>query len=285
MIHQVADGSQELAQLLTGQADWIWQFDPSEIETITRMPTLQVVRAESMRIGYLQFDAAGRSGAANPLTQLGVRQAIAHAIDRITIARQIVGGGSRVLDAACFPTQFGCDQVAVTRYDYDPVMSKKLLADAGYPDGFDTDIMTDVVPQYSAAVQNYLRVVGINAHIVQQPAAEAVRRREAGGDPLIMGTWGSFSVNDISALLPVFFGGGVADYSRDPVLESLVRLGGATTDLDTRRKDYTEALRRISDQMYWLPLNTFVTTYGFSRQLNFKPHQDEIPRFFLSSWK
>ena len=164
-------------------------------------------------------------------------------------------------------------------------MSKKLLADAGYPDGFDADIMTDVVPQYSAAVQNYLRVVGINAHIVKQPAAEAVRRREAGGDPLIMGSWGSFSVNDVSAILPVFFGGGVADYSRDPALESLVRLGGATTDLDKRRKDYTEALRRISDQMYWLPLNTFVTTYGFSRQLNFKPYQDEIPRFFLTSWK
>ena len=284
-IHEVADGSEELAQLLTGQADWIWQFDPSEMETITRTPTLQVMQAESMRIGYLQFDAAGRSGAANPLTQLGVRQAIAHAIDRITVARQIAGGGSRVLDAACFPTQFGCDQAAVTHYDYDPVLAKKLLADAGYPDGFDTDIMTDVLPQYSGAVLSYLKVVGINAHIVQQPAAEAVRRREAGGDSLTIGSWGSFSVNDLSAILPVFFSGGASDYSRDPALESLVKRAGATTDLDERRKDYTEALRRISEQMYWLPLNTFVTTYGYSRELNFKAYQDEIPRFFLVSWK
>jgi peptide/nickel transport system substrate-binding protein len=61
--------------------------------------------------------------------------------------------------------------------------------------------------------------------------------------------------------------------------------GGSTTDPDQRRKAYSAALRRISDQMYWLPLDTYVTTYAFSRQLNFKPYPDELPRFFLASWK
>ncbi len=46
-----------------------------------------------------------------------------------------------------------------------------------------------------------------------------------------------------------------------------------------------DALRRVSDQMYWLPLHTYVTTYAFSRQLNFKPYPDELPRFFLASWR
>ena len=44
-------------------------------------------------------------------------------------------------------------------------------------------------------------------------------------------------------------------------------------------------LRRVSEQMYWLPLHTYVTTYAFSRQLNFKPFPDELPRFFLAAWK
>ena len=284
-IREVADGSEELAQLLSGQADWIWQFDPNETETITRMANLQVMRAESMRISFLQFDAAARSGTANPLADVKVRQAIAHAVDRVTIARQLVGGGSRVLDAACFPTQFGCDQAAVPHYEYDPVMAKKLLADAGYPNGFSTEIVTDVLPQYSGAVQNYLKVVGIDAHIVQLSAADAARRPGAGGDPLTMGTWGSYSVNDLSAILPIFFAGGARDTSRDPLVEALVSRGGAATNLDEQRKDYTDALRRIAEQMYWLPLNTYVTTYAFSRELNFKPFADEIPRFYLSSWK
>ncbi len=77
-----------------------------------------------------------------------MRQAIAYAIDRIAMAQQLVQGGSRVLDAACYPTQFGCDQASVMKYNYDPAHAKQLLADAGYPNGFDTELVTYVLPQY-----------------------------------------------------------------------------------------------------------------------------------------
>ena len=64
-----------------------------------------------------------------------------------------------------------------------------------------------------------------------------------------------------------------------------MQAGGSTTDPDQRRSDYAAALRRISDQVYWLPLSTYVTTYAFNRQLNFKPFPDELPRFFLATWR
>ena len=285
LIHEVPDGTTEITEMLAGRADWIWQFNPDQFETISHVSTLQAIRAESMRIGYLSLDAAGRSGAGNPLTKLAVRQAVAHAIDRVTIARQLVQGGSRVLDAACYPTQFGCDQAVAAKYDYNPALAKKLLADAGYPNGFETELVSYVLPQYSAAIEGYLKAVGINARLSQLPVSEAVQRSVAGETPLYGGSWGSYSVNDVSAILPVFFDGGSNDYSRDPEVERLVKAGGSTTDADQRRSAYTAALRRISDQMYWLPVSTYVTTYAFSRQLNFKPYPDELPRFFLSTWK
>ncbi len=285
VIHEVADATTEITEILSGRADWIWQFNPDQFENISRVPALQAVRAESMRIGYLSLDAAGRTGADNPLTKLKVRQAIAHAIDRVTIARQLVQGGSRVLDAACYPTQFGCDQAVATKYEYDPALAKKLLAEAGYPDGFDVELVTYVLPQYSGAIQNYLKAVGVNARVSQLQVGAVVQRTIAGQNPMTAGTWGSYSVNDVSAILPLFFDGGPNDYARDPEVERLVAAGGATTDVDERRKAYAAALRRVSEQMYWLPLHTYVTTYAFSRQLNFKPFPDELPRFFLSSWK
>ena len=285
VIHEVADATTEITDILAGRADWIWQFNPDQFENVSRIPTLQAVRAESMRIGYISLDAAGRTGADNPLTKVKVRQAIAHAIDRATIARQLVQGGSRVLDAACYPTQFGCDQAAAVKYDYDPAAAKQLLAEAGYPNGFDTELVTYVLPQYSGAIQGYLKAVGINARVSQLQVGAVIQRTMAGQNPMTSGTWGSYSINDVSAILPYFFGGGANDYSRDPALEKLVDDGGATTDPDERRKDYSAALRRISEQMYWLPLHTYVTTYAFSRQLNFKPYPDELPRFFLASWK
>ncbi len=285
VIREVADATSEITALLSGRADWIWQFNPDQYDNISRVPTLQALRAESMRIGYLSIDAAGRTGANNPLTNQKVRQAIAYAIDRETIAKQLVQGGSRVLDAACYPTQFGCDQAGVRKYPYDPAQAKQLLAEAGYPNGFSTELVTYVLPQYSEAIQGYLKAVGINARITQLQVGAAVQRAIDGTTPLNAGTWGSYSINDVSAILPFFFGGGPNDYARDPEVERLVTAGSSTTDPDQRRKAYSAALRRIADQMFWLPLHTYVTTYAFSRQLNFKPYPDELPRFFLSSWK
>jgi peptide/nickel transport system substrate-binding protein len=97
-IHQDPVSGRDLADLLNGRADWIWQYSPELTNTITRVPALQALRSESMRIGYLSLDAAGRTGAGNPLTKLKVRQAIFHAIDRDAIARQLMQGGSRPLD-------------------------------------------------------------------------------------------------------------------------------------------------------------------------------------------
>lgn len=285
VIKQVADASTELTLLLGGQVDWIWQFNPDQFDNITRVPTLQALRAESMRIGYLTLDAAGRTGADNPLTKVKVRQAIATAIDRATIAKQLMQGGSRPLDAPCYPTQFGCDSTVAVRYPYDPVKAKQLLAEAGYPDGFKTELVTYLLPQYGGAIQNYLKAIGIDAHVSQLQVAASVQRANDGTVPIGLGTWGSYSINDVSAILPYFFDGGSQDYARDPEVTALVAEGGNQTDADTRRKAYSAAIKLITERALFVPLMTSVTTYAISRQLNFKPFPDELPRFYLASWK
>lgn len=285
VIREVPDSATEIADLLAGRADWIWQFPPDQLDPIGSHPELAVLRAESMRIGYLGMDAAGRSGADNPLTREGVREAVAQAIDRVAIARQVAGGTARVLNAPCYPTQFGCDGGAATRWDTDPVAARAALAQAGYPNGFATTLVSYVLPEYGVAVQAALKAIGIDATLRQVPVAEAVTAQEAGQAPLFLGSWGSYSINDVAAILPQFFGGGPQDYARDPRIEQLVEEGGTATDPDERRSAYAEAIRRITGKALWLPLNTYATTYGFSRALNFRAFPDELPRFFLTSWK
>ncbi len=285
VIHEVNDATTELNELLGGRADWIWNFISDNFDNINRVPNLQALRAESMRVGYLSFDAAGRSGANNPLTNVKVRQAISMSIDRVSIAKNLIQGGSRVPDAPCFPTQFGCDAAAAVRYEYDPVKAKALLAEAGYPNGFDTDIVTYVLPQIGGAIQNYLKAVGINAHLSQLQTAAAIQMVQEGKAPMNLGTWGSYSINDVSAFMPFFFTGGTTDYTRDPDVQKLVEQGGSTTDPDQRLRYYSQAIKIITEKAYFLPLHTYVVNYGISKTLNFKPYPDELPRFFLSSWK
>ena len=100
-----------------------------------------------------------------------------------------------------------------------------------------------------------------------------------------LSSWGSYSVNDVSAILPNFFTFTPGDYVRDPELKKLVDAGGATVDPDQRRKAYSAAIKLITENAYWMPMFTHTVTYGFSKQLNFKSYPDELPRFFLSSWK
>ncbi len=285
VVTQVETSEQEVAALVQGSADWIWDFGADQFDQITRQQSLIAVRAETMRVAYLSLDAAGRSGTANPLTNEKVRQAIAHAIDRTALARQVAQGGSRPLDAPCYPSQFGCDQAMAVRYPYDPARARALLAEAGYPEGFHTAMVSYLVPRWTDAVRDALAAVGIVAETELMPTAPAMRRAARGDAPLFLGSWGSYAINDVSAFLPVFFAGGPNDYVRDPDLAALVDRGDTTTDPDQRRKLYGEAIRLITSHADWLPLFTVSRSYGFSRQLLFRPFPDELPRFYLASWK
>ena len=146
--------------------------------------------------------------------------------------------------------------------------------------------MTYVQPtSWSAAIQTYLQAVGIRAKITQLQVAAAIQKSWRGENPLYHGSWGSYSINDVSAIMPNYFNGGQDDYARDAELTALVAKGGESNDPEVRKKLYALAIKRETEQAYWLPLHTYVTTYGFSRDLDFTPWADELPRFFWARWK
>jgi len=284
-IHEVPDATTEMTELLGGRADWIWGYNSDQYANVARMPMLQALRSATMRVYFLTIDAAGRTGADNPLTKLKVRQAILLAIDRATMAKQLIQGDSQVIDTPCFPTQFGCDTAAAVKYPYDPAKAKQLLAEAGYPDGFDTELVTYTSPQIAAAIQNYLKAVGISLRIQQLQIGAVVQLAEAGKAPLYAGSWGSNSINDTSAFMPYFLGGGLDDYARDPDVQKLLQQAGSNTDPALRRKAYSEAIKLATERVDFIPLFNDARTIGFSKQLKFQTYPDDLPRFYLSSWK
>ncbi len=290
VIHEVTDATTAQNEIIGGKADWTWNVIPDMVDKLGALPFLKTERSETMRVNSLNLDAAGRTGADNPLTKQKVRQAIISAIDRQSIAKNLMQGGSRVLDAPCFPTQFGCDADAAVKYPYDPAKAKALLAEAGYPNGFDTEIVSYMLPQFEGAVQNYLKAVGINAKITHLQVQAMIQRSQEGKNPIDFGNWGSYSVNDASAFLPQYYSGGQAsgfssnDFAHDAEVTRLVKAGGATTDPTERKKDYSAAIKIITEQVYMIPMFTSVTPYAYRKELNFKAWPDELPRFFLSSW-
>ena len=126
--------------------------------------------------------------------------------------------------------------------------------------------------------------------IVTLPArlapAAAAQKAEAGQAPIYFSSWDSGLVNDVSAILPVMFGAGAPyNYAKDAELEKLVAEGGATIDREARKAAYDKAIEIASAKAYWMPMNTYVNTYAFSKQIEFKTFADELPRFYLANWK
>ena len=113
-----------------------------------------------------------------------------HAIDREGIAKNLVGDGSRVLHTNCFPSQFGCTDEGAPRYKYDPAQAKKLLAEAGFPNGFEIEIVAYRERHQTEAMINNLHAVGIKAKL-QFPAvrgdARVDPRQQGAADPPDLG--------------------------------------------------------------------------------------------------
>lgn len=274
----------QVAELVTGGLDWIWQVPKDQADQLKNAPGITVIPGETMRVAYIgmaTWDKAGNSPMRNPK----VRQAVAHAIDRAAIVKNLVGGQSRVLHAPCFPTQFGCTDAGLPRYAYDPAKAKKLLAEAGYPNGFAADFSAYRERHYAEAMVGYLREVGITANLrwLQYSALRDSLRK--GEQPFVFMTWGSFSVQDTSAFTGNFFKFTGDDMWHDEQVRQWLDVADTSIDPKVRRENYQKALKRITEQVYMLPLFSYSINYAFTSDLNFTSDVDEIPRFVNARWK
>ncbi len=280
----IPDRQTQMAEALAGGADFIMHVPKDQADQAAKVPHLQVVSGETMRIVFMQMNTLEGTPAPQ-LKDIRVRKAIAHAINREAIVKNIVGAGSRVLNTQCFPSQFGCSDEGATRYPYDPALAKKLLAEAGLADGFDVDLYAYRERNQTEAMINDLKAVGIRAKLnFSQYAAmrEAVRSGKAA---LTHQTWGSFSVNDVSASTPVYFTFEADDVTHDGEVRDLLNKGNNSVDPAARKKAYQLALKRIADNAYSLPLWSLPVYYVANKELNFSAYPDEMVRFWEMSWK
>jgi peptide/nickel transport system substrate-binding protein len=278
----------QMAELMTGSLDWIYLVPPDQAARLARIPSLTVTPAETMRIGYLQFDATNRSGKEhgmeNPYAKLKVRQAINHAINKDSIAKNLLGGQSRAVYSACFPSQFGCEQ-DVKKYKYDPAKAKELLTQAGYPNGFETTLYGYRNRPFAEAMIGDLAEVGIKAKLMIMKYAALREKARAGKAQMQFLTWGSYSINDVSAIVSHFFEFELDDLARDSAVRDMLVEADSSIDEAKRKQLYSDALKRIADQAYWCPMFTYVSNNCYSKDLNFTPYPDAVPRFFKASWK
>lgn len=236
-----------------------------------------------MRIVFMQLNALENSPAP-ALRDERVRKAIIHAIDRESMVKNIVGDGSRVLNTICFPSQFGCTDEGAARYPYDPAKARALLAEAGVKD-LTLDILAYRERNQTEALIGYLQQVGIKTNLRFLQYAAMREQISTNKAMLTHQTWGSFSVNDVSASTPNYFAFRTEDITRDAAVRDLLVKGNNSVAPDVRKEAYKGALKIIADKAYAVPLYSLPVYYVADKNLNFKAYPDELVRFWEMTWK
>lgn len=283
-IETIPDINTQMAELFNGGLDFLWNVPADQAEKLAMRDAFTVENAQAMRIGYISMDAAGASDPDGPMTNPLVRKAIWHAIDRQAIVDALVKGSSEVVNSACAPIQFGCTQ-DLPSYEYDPEKARALLAEAGYPDGFEIDFYAYRNRPYAEAMMGFLNAVGIKTNFNYLKYAALREKRTKKEVPISFQTWGSYSLADASAITSEFFTGGPLDDAMDPEVIDWLTQADATNDKEARAALYAKALTRIAEQAYWVPLWTYNVNYVLTDDVAFAPTDDEIVRFFDISWK
>ena len=279
----IPEPTARIAELLAGSVDWIWYVAPDQGAKLAQMKHLTVVPEVTMRVAYLAFETTGRAQK-NPFQDVRVRRAAWHAINRESLARDLVGPGSELVPSACYKSQFGCLQ-DTPQYEYSPEKARQLLAEAGYPNGFDIDYIGYSYRRETEAVMGDLIKSGIRAKLTFLNYATARERWQKGLAPVFFGGWGSYSINDVSALLNTHLMDTADDNAKDPDLHKWLKEAAGSTNPARRQELYAQALRRINEQAYWVPLYAVPITYAYTSDLVVPAWPDENPRFFLARWK
>ena len=283
-IRVLPEANTQYAELLTGNLDWIWKVPPDQAEKLARNPNITVLSAPVMRIAYIHFNVNTGTNEL-PTRKKAVRQAILHAVNRQGIADAFMGGASKVVHTACNPAQFGCAEYVAAQYDYDPDKAKALLAEAGYSDGLEIELVITGSRPQAEAIASDLGKVGIVTRINEQQYAAAASKWRAGESAMTFSSWGSYGVGDMALITSNFFGGGADDLVKDAQIIDWLEAGDTATDPEVRKENYANALKKISENAYWMSLWNFNVNYVISSDLNFSPDPDEFARWFQASWK
>ena len=283
-IRIITDFSTQAAEVMAGGVHWAFNVPTDIAENVGRTGRARFEAGPSMRVGYVALDAAGRSSPDVPTTDVRVRQALNHAIDREAIVNNIVRGTSAPLHTPCQPIQFGCDEDAAVKYDYDPERARALLAEAGYGDGFDLTLTASRDREVMEALVGYWSAIGLNARL--DYVKNVATPRNAGELMAFYGSSGSFSIPDAGAIMPDRF---ILDqkrvYTGDQELSDLVESTNATYDMDLREERFREAIARITEQAYWVPVYKYTQNFMLANDLEYVQPADGMPRLFMARWK
>jgi peptide/nickel transport system substrate-binding protein len=276
----IAEEMTRVAKLKAGEVDFIQGCPYPAVKDIERTPGLKTIRfATNHTTPSIIF--ANRNPN-TPWHDRRVRLAMAYAIDCDAIIKNVLQGIPNRY-AFLAPYELGYDPT-LKPYPYDPKKARELLAEAGYPNGFEFKlywIITGYGPmmrEVAEAIASYLEAVGIKAKLVAQEysAWYATFRSSKNPQAEYVGFFIHNRAGSVEPTYPISLGyssdGSFSVYS-NPELDKLIYEARATVN-DTKRAELVKKIVRIIiEEVVTIPIFNTVAVYAMKENIDFKPTQ------------
>jgi len=254
------DASVRYAKLKAGECHLMPYPNPADLESMKNDSDINLMEKEGLNVGYLAFNVKVKE-----LADARVRRALSLAINKQAIIDAVFQGAGKIAKNPIPPTIWSYND-AVKDYDYDVAAAKKLLAEAGYPNGFETDIWAMPVQRpynpnarrMAEIIQEDWSKVGVKAKIVSFEWGEYLKRSMNGEHSTVLLGWTGDN-GDPDNFLAVLLGcDAVGSSNRSQwcykPFDDLLMKAKQVSDIKERTKLYKEAQLIFKEQAPWVTI-------------------------------
>jgi len=273
-VRPILEDAARIAALQAGEVDLIAPIPHVRIEELKRNPKLAIKTIPAPRIFHVTIDVRKP-----PFDNVKVRQALNHAVDVNAILKSLYFGHGTRLATVVDKNALGYD-ASVQPYAFDPNRAKALLAEAGFPNGFETefDSFTGSIADHSKpaeAIVGYLQKAGIRAkQNVFEFSSFGPRRVQNQTSSLFI-----YSIGDAylepSWVIRWLTQGGLGMHYKNPKLDEMLTRIEGTDDRAKRAQQYSDVQKLIKDEAPFIFLFQADAVFGMSTRIDYTPRPDE----------
>lgn len=247
------DASRTIA-LETGEVDVIYDVGPQDFDNLSRVPGVTTISTTGLTTFYMGFNVQRR-----PFNDVRVRRAINLALNVPQATQVAFRGHATPAKGPLAPTvQFA--NTNLPGYDYNPEEARRLLREAGFPNGFTTSIWTNDNPiriMYAEIFQEQLAQVGITASIEIMEFAPYLDRTARGEHDMFMLGWVAVTGDADYGMYSLFHSSQFGDAGNrtfwgHPEVDRLLDEARVSQDPEARRRAYYRAQEIVFEEAPWV---------------------------------
>jgi peptide/nickel transport system substrate-binding protein len=281
-IRIIGDETVIRSSLIAGDIDWAFSVPAQAVEELDARDDVVIDSAAAGAYYYL-----GVNTEVGPLADVRVRQAISYAINRDNVAAAAEFGNAEVTQDP-IPSTSAWD-FGYAPYGYDPERARALLAEAGYADGFELEIMPTsfIQPTIRAAqvIQSDLATVGIRASIRTLEWAEWLEEQGDGNYETYVCSWNGL-IDPDDFFYAQHKTGEVFNFTgySNPRVDELLDEARMVPDFEERRALYEEINATIVDEAPYIYLYNPLEIHAYRPDVRgFQARADQAVRF-VTTW-